>query len=195
MKDQDFKVILDNDFLTDEEKNKINQLVFGNDINWNLNKETVSVDYYSYATISNKDTEEHFQFTHWLKHKSKEESRYYDYFYNNIFLKFLNKNNINHSEVIRAKLNLVTSFKEGVHQTAHVDLKYPHSVFLYYINDSDGDTVFFNEKYNGTKQELTVANKISPEIGKGIVFDGLTYHSPTAPNKYPYRAVLNIDFI
>ena len=187
-------MLIDNDFLTEQEKQHAQSLLFSNDIFWSLNKETAVQDYSLFSAVTDQKTEEHFQFCHWLKHKQHNQSPYYDYFYNNIFLKFINKHNIEHSNVFRAKLNFVTSLQKDVYQSPHVDVKIPHKVFLYYINDSDGDTIFFNEKYNGVKQELTVNQAIAPEMGKGILFDGLTYHSPTAPKNSLFRAVLNVDF-
>lgn len=78
-------------------------------------------------------------------------------------------------------------------QVAHTDMAYddgrkvPHQVFLYYINDSDGPTYFFNEKY-----ELTDA--IEPRMGRGVLFDGSQLHAGSNPVQYPFRFALNINF-
>lgn len=188
-------MIIDNNFLTNEEKISVRDLILGPSVAWFLNNKTTKQDDTSYSAITDKNTEEHFQFTHALRKDLQIESGYYDFLHNNVFLKFLNKHNIQCSRIIRAKLNFVSSLQKDSYQSPHVDVTYPHMVFLYYVNDSDGDTILFNEKYDGTKQELTVAESVSPEMGKAILFDGLTYHSPTAPKKSLYRAVINVAFI
>lgn len=188
-------IITDNNFLTDEEKISVRDLILGREIPWYLNTKTCQQDNVSHSSIMDKNTQEHFQFTHVLRTEYEIESRYYDYLHNNVFLKFLNKYNIGCSRIVRAKLNLVTSLQSKLYQSPHVDLMFPHSVFLYYVNDSDGDTILFNEKYNGTKQELTIAESVTPEMGKAIFFDGLTYHAPKAPKNSLYRAVMNVSFV
>ena len=51
---------------------------------------------------------------------------------------------------IRQKLNLLgqnSSIKEGKYNTPHIDNKWFNSYsMIYYVNDSDGDTIIFNEK-------------------------------------------------
>jgi hypothetical protein len=188
-------MIIDKNFLTEEEKITVRDTVISGNLPWFLNHTTATLDETSYSAIMDDKTKEHFQFTHPLRKEFEIQSGYYDYLHDNVFTKFLHKHNMYCTRIIRAKLNFVSSVQDDVYQTPHVDVTFPHKVFLYYINDSDGDTLLFNEKYDGTNKELTVAESISPEMGKAILFDGLTYHSPTAPKKYPYRAVMNIAFV
>jgi hypothetical protein len=82
----------------------------------------------------------------------------------------------------------------GKYQMPHVDSNEDHMVFLYYINDSDGDTYFFNERYGEDPKEFTVMQTVTPEAGKAAVFSGDIFHAPSAPIKSNYRAVINIDF-
>ena len=82
----------------------------------------------------------------------------------------------------------------------HVDLYYSHVVMLYYVNESDGDTVIYKEKYNGNGEakypsHLTELKRIKPKKGRLVVFDGLHYHASSNPRKNPYRCVINFDLI
>jgi hypothetical protein len=117
----------------------------------------------------------------------------------NIFHKFLDKHKIKYKEIHRIKFNLVPQnarYPDDKYHTPHVDTDKPHKVFLYYINDSDGDTFMFNEVYAGSHTDsFTVNKRISPKAGKAIMFDGLTYHASSSPKQSPYRCILNIDFI
>lgn len=100
------------------------------------------------------------------------------------------------SSIFRAKMNMLTTdvTNQYVFHTPHVDSIDPHWVMLYYINDSDGPTYFFKEKYNGQKQELTFGKMFIPKKGQFLVFDGLTYHASSAPKKSKQRCVININF-
>jgi hypothetical protein len=188
-------MIIDNDFLTKQEQQEIYNIISSRDVPWYLYKKTSHQVENEYITMTDSKTKETHQFVHVLRGDNEIFSDLYDYVHNNIFIKFLEKHNIGCNKVLRAKLNFVSSVDEDVYQSPHVDVPFPHKVFLYYVNDSDGDTVMFNEKYDGTNKSLTIMDKITPEMGKGVLFDGLTYHSPSAPRKSPYRMVVNIAFI
>ena len=69
-------------------------------------------------------------------------------------------------------------------------------VMIYYVNDSDGDTIFFNEKHTGTidNSKKTISQRITPKKNKCIIFDGLQYHAGSTP-KNSHRMFININFI
>jgi hypothetical protein len=69
----------------------------------------------------------------------------------------------------------------------HTDLNFPHWVCLYYINDSEGNTVFFN---NDKKTKL---KEISPKQGRIVFFNGLIPHCSSRPETKT-RAILNFNF-
>jgi len=70
----------------------------------------------------------------------------------------------------------------------HKDHPNPHYVLLYYVNDSDGDTVFFED------DEVTEIKRISPKKGRIAFFDGSIYHAASNPTLNP-RLVFNYNFI
>ena len=63
---------------------------------------------------------------------------------------------------------------------------------IYYVNDSDGDTVIFNEK--PPAKDLSIKHKVSPKQGRLLFFDSSYYHSSTPPRNTDIRLVLNIAF-
>jgi len=192
-----YKMIIDKDFLTEEEKIKVYNLFSSAEIPWYFIKTTTSYNEELNNVLKDEKTKENFQFIHTLRGDETIFSTHYDYIHNEIFLKFLYKHKIKCKQILRAKLNFVssTNYEEGMYQSPHVDYRFPHKVFLYYVNNSDGNTFLFNEKYNEEKQKLTIANEIIPEMGKAICFDGLTYHAPSSPKKNEHRIVINIAFI
>lgn len=73
-----------------------------------------------------------------------------------------------------------------VHYEPHVDMEKWHKVLLYYVNDSDGDTVFFNKK------DGKIIERVSPKKGRLVAFDGNIYHAAGIP-KNNHRCVVNFD--
>lgn len=69
--------------------------------------------------------------------------------------------------------------KKGI----HTDMKGNHLVCLYYVNGTDGETVFYDDDDN----EL---QRVSPKKGRVALFDGAIRHSATPPTK-GVRVVIN----
>lgn len=72
------------------------------------------------------------------------------------------------------------------HYDSHVDMQKWHKVLLYYVNDADGDTVFFNKK------DGLIIDRVSPRKGRLVAFDGNIYHAAGIP-KNGHRCVVNFD--
>jgi hypothetical protein len=65
---------------------------------------------------------------------------------------------------------------------------------LYYVNDSDGDTIIFNEKYNGNSlKNYSINKKISPQKGRCVMFRTNTFHSSGIPIKNLGRIIINYN--
>ena len=74
----------------------------------------------------------------------------------------------------------------------HVDFKIPHYTGLYYVNDSDGDTIIYNETVESdTYTELACS---SPKKGRICIFDGSHYHAATKPKESYSRIVITYNF-
>ena len=66
----------------------------------------------------------------------------------------------------------------------HIDLlDRSHIVALYYIIDSDGDTIIYNErKDQGIDANLyTIKERVTPKQGRIVIFDGSLYHTAEQP--------------
>ena len=61
--------------------------------------------------------------------------------------------------------------------TPHIDLEEGerHIVVLYYVKDSDGDTVIYNQRTESNT--YTVKQKVTPKQGRVVIFDGGQYHT------------------
>lgn len=80
----------------------------------------------------------------------------------------------------------------------HVDYAKPHKVLLYYVNESDGNTVLLKQRYPFSFNKISgltsgdILQEIEPKKGRAVLFDGSHFHSSTVPSMTP-RCVINID--
>lgn len=89
-------------------------------------------------------------------------------------------------EIIVGRIFIVTPYDTQLkHYSPHVDLPFDHLVVLYYVNDADGDTVFFNKKNE-------IIKSVSPKRGRVVAFDGSIYHGGGVPKNGP-RCAINFD--
>ena len=105
------------------------------------------------------------------------------------------------NKVYRVKANFLladTSSPENTYHYPHIDVKLApnerhlrSTTLLYYVNDSIGDTVIFNEK-NPISKNLTEMERISPKKGRAVFFDSSHLHCSTPPKTNRY--VINIVF-
>jgi hypothetical protein len=97
-------------------------------------------------------------------------------------------------DIVRIKANLL--FRDN---TNYNNMGMPHSdsntpgclSMVYYVNDSDGDTVIFNEFDQGDVAELSVAKRVTPKQGRVVVFDSNRVHCSTNPISSQTRCVVN----
>jgi hypothetical protein len=87
----------------------------------------------------------------------------------------------------------------------HIDSQIPHLVVLYYINDSDGDTIIYDRMYDKSTEnwiditrlehnKLPVKQTVTPKKGRVVLFDGRYLHNSSTPLHGP-RCILNFDVV
>ena len=103
------------------------------------------------------------------------------------------KLNIKEVDVLQGRsfLQLPTNIKKEDVDTPHTDMSVQHFVMLYYVCDSDGDTIIYNEKVISEKG-LTVQKKVTPKQGRVVLFNGAYYHTAQQPN-HNLRCIVNYD--
>ena len=93
--------------------------------------------------------------------------------------------------LLRCKVNLNTidsRFGDRYH-TPHIDNALDEQLTaIYYVNDSDGDTYFFDE-------EGKVTERITPKKGRLVWWKGRIFHAKSSPTKTPQRLVLNLNLL
>lgn len=91
----------------------------------------------------------------------------------------------------------------SMYNPPHVDLpdSEPYKTLIYYVHDSDGDTVFFDEVYDPKpgyaplRGDVAECFRYTPIKGNGILFNGHRYHSGNSPINNLHRTIINFDFI
>ena len=91
---------------------------------------------------------------------------------------------------IRSFLQLPLNIDTSEVDTPHIDMHSPHLAMVYYVVDSDGDTIIYNETEES--DTYTVQKKVTPKQGRVVVFDGKFYHTAEQPTKSK-RCIMNFD--
>lgn len=122
-----------------------------------------------------------------------------------ILIKALDQANLPISKLIRIRAGMSTRTPYPVRHTPHVDWDDNHMSAVYYVNDADGDTVFFKETRDetlsinsyewGKHNAFNVAQTISPKSDRIVIFNGLTYHASSTPCDTDYRLVINYNWL
>ena len=79
----------------------------------------------------------------------------------------------------RSFCQLPLSSEKTTVDTPHLDGHEDHFVMLYYVCDSDGDTIIYNEKVKS--ENYTIQQRITPKQGRVVLFDGALYHTAEQP--------------
>ena len=70
--------------------------------------------------------------------------------------------------------------EKGEPDLPHIDIMDKiHIVGLYYVVDSDGDTIIYNERKES--ESYTIKQKVTPKQGRIVIFDGGLYHTAEQP--------------
>lgn len=110
------------------------------------------------------------------------------------------KFNIEKIERCYGAIHALTRKKSKI-DNIHINRYIPHLVMLYYVNDSDGDTILYDKKFGDIPLEiaypddycnLKIVHRISPKKGRILFFDGRVYHSPSTPTK-SMRCIITLD--
>lgn len=169
--------VVDN-FLPSLVQDDIENRLFKNDIPWFFEEETVMGE-----SVPSKDLAISTPgFKHFLFDKAEIRSSLYEPF-KKIF-------NLDFKNLLRAKINLLLQYpdyKSNNYNHPHVDFDEEHVTKIYYVNDCDGDTVFFED------DKKTIIKKVSPKKGRLVIFKNKIYHSGSNPIKNKKRIIININ--
>jgi hypothetical protein len=183
--------IYDDNFLTEEEIIEIEKMFWSQEITWRYWEHTQNNDV-NHVGVVNTGVADVPYFSFSMK---ETQDSYQCEISKKIIETFCKKHNINYRSISRIKFNITPSVKNAQTLYPHVDRASRHLVFLYYVNDSDGETFLYNETFNNTKFEppLTIMQKVKPKRGAAFIVDGSHFHSITPPEETSLRGVINAN--
>jgi hypothetical protein len=116
-----------------------------------------------------------------------------------VLYSFAEKENIEVNAITRIKINLLLkdkTFTKENYNFPHSDRGSGEKIFIYYINDSDGDTIIFNEydDYVNLPDKFTIADRITPKKGTGVFLESSRFHASSNPSLMQHRYVINFNF-
>jgi hypothetical protein len=89
----------------------------------------------------------------------------------------------------KVNMNLADVRFEGKYHTPHIDNGFEDQITaLYYVNDSDGDTFFFDDSNK-------IVKRITPKKGTLVMWRGKVFHAKSSPIKTASRVVININLL
>ena len=175
----------------------LSELVLGSDFGWFWNDATVYPE--DGGSVIDSKTKDSPQFTHNIYGYDTIQSEYYHYF--SEMISYLEPHIGKVKRLIRIKANLLMkdeNYPDGFYNGPHVDFYGNNLIsFVYYVNDSDGDTIVFDgELYEKTHNitELTELDRETPKAGMGIAFNSQQIHTSSTPKFTERRAVINYVF-
>lgn len=178
----------------------LHDVMTGWEFPWVLNKNMVSGDD---CFVNQKNNPPGFN--HFLYERGQPISSYFNLIYP-LVLSITSQSGIpcNRLFRMRANLTLANQKSESSLLMPHIDSFHKHWVAIYYVNDSDGETVIFNEKnedFDSGEADIkrikegnfTVKHRVTPKQGKLIAFPGEYYHTASFCNESDYRCLININ--
>ena len=176
---------------------RIENLLGQNHYGWLLNKldHPGVAWYYAETTANHFDKKEafHSSFSHLVfKSDTGPVSEFFDASLP-ILLTALDQQNKILKELIRIRIGLITRTPHEIIHAPHKDDSRPHSTGLYYLNDTDGDTVIYNETQEA--EDYTIKERLTPKANTWHQFDGAHYHSSSAPTQNEKRITITYNYI
>ena len=103
--------------------------------------------------------------------------------------------------ILRARADLTTWSKDEYIHLPHVDYFFPNVGTVYYVNESDGDTILYNIKPDNAsnschpdQKDLKIVERVSPKPNRLALFDGCLLHTGSSPTKHKNRILINSNY-
>ncbi len=182
-------LIEDENFLNSLEIQNIKKIIPEIDFYWTKITTTKKFPMYSHLLVERPIWD--YSFNEESKFEIK--SPFFTLFFN-LAEKFCKKHNIQYSNVIRACINSTFHIPGYYHWDPHIDFTKEHYVLIMYLSEffKDSSTIVFKKCQNFDNKntvfdvddldhQFDILYKVSPKIGKAVLFDGKHYHSNINP--------------
>lgn len=195
------------DLLPESYINAIEKLCYSRDMEWVYVNETV------YGSADTKSDLWEKQFVHTIFHDGVPKSKHYNFFMPVMFL-LEEKLQYKIKSLLRLKINLLTTIPtDNSLFLPHIDLGdvEPYLSAVFYLNDSDGDTIIYENKIDDRSilqredyqtylerrkrtEKFVVKERVKFKKNRVVIFDGGYMHEAKWPTEHKDRFVLNMVF-
>ena len=121
------------------------------------------------------------------------------------FLTMLDNTGQSLGKLIRIRVGLITRTPQVVVHGAHIDYPEPHKTALLYLNDTNGETVIYKERYDESSGlsneeylarigEPTIDSVVQCKANRFMWFDGLHYHTSRSQTDTDRRIVVTYNY-
>ena len=179
--------IIDN-FIKPRFQNDIERLFLSNNFPYYYTMESVYLDNTDTIIVDKKSLDVP-QFYHMFITDGQVSSQYYNHI-SSISNKLLDTIDVD-CYISRCKLNMNTidGRFENTYHTPHIDNRFEEQITaIYYVNDSDGDTFFFDKQGN-------ITERLTPKKGRLVWWKGIYFHAKSSPIDTINRLVLNFNLL
>ena len=187
------EILVIDDFVSPEYQEKIKKELMGldNDFPWHYVEDVTSAGDY--------DSQYRAALAHQYVEIDDDDSSEIVSVYHHLFTPLLSKAcqylKMPEAEVLQGRSFLqfpLVNVDTSVVDTPHIDLDEgdEHIVVLYYVIDSDGDTIIYNERTKSLT--YTEKQRVTPKQGRVVIFEGGQYHTAQQPTKGT-RCIVNYN--
>jgi hypothetical protein len=184
-------------FLSDKEHQDLTKLVKSNIFDWFYMDYTSEEEFYGGANTTERPQFVHTFFYHGMNMQFIESLE--------PFKHALARNNIEPGKLLHIKANMLLkdeNYPPNHFHPPHADVNKDNKFLslLYYINDSDGDTFFFNKTYDtmpdfrSRVDDLKIVRRVKPKANMAVLFDSAILHASSSPIETDRRLVINAIF-
>jgi len=184
-----FKII--DNYLTKSYHQEIQELLAGSNFPWYYNNNISEGDKLPGTTHFNE-----YGFSHHFWKYNPEGGGFVDTHYATFIKPFLLQamDTVGCNKILRCRADMVTWSPEEYIHPAHVDFIFPNTSTVYYVNDTDGDTILYGVDEKALKSKLEIKERISPKANRLIMYDGGLLHTGSSPTKHKTRILINSNF-
>lgn len=176
----------------------LKDIVLGPAFDWNLREAT-------YDTLQSVEDVDSLNLVKFVYGDEIFQNPTYTAVYTMLKVALLNAGEKIEQDIFRIRFALQFSNKFEKVNKPHIDSDTPHKVGLIYLNDSDGDTIFYNERFDYGMQgaslddvvrgkNFTEMTRVSPKENRMAIFDGSIFHSSSAPIDSKIRCIVNFNY-
>jgi hypothetical protein len=105
---------------------------------------------------------------------------------------------LNAKRIIRARADMTMLANKKYIHSPHVDFPFPNISAVYYVNNSDGNTIIYKETTDNPNadipKKLTIVDEVEPIANRLLLFDGFTLHTGSSPLKNKNRVLINSNY-